>query len=487
MFNFLFVPFFNTKTEAEVCIFALVPSTVYVKRHKYCALPIPLEVILISHLIDTSSSSPHSHSYHYYVSTMFRFLLITVIASLFPTTSRAAVDVEINILDLSQPWEIGNLNNPDAIDYESQFGRDIRRFMVIDNGKVVMDYQRDNIEDDEVYHLWSSTKVIMSTFIGVIIESDKYELSLNDTLGDIFTNDTAWEDIANEEELAYKKSITIYEMLTMTSGLFYDKNLNPFSEEFFLGNAIDVSTAPNRAGDNVQESLSFPNILDGKRGNYKYLQISNILSYVILERTGMTPLEFASLEIFPFLGIKPEEILWEQNNEGIESSFTSLYMNTHQMAKFAQWYLQKGKVSPTKQLVSEDWVNEAVTKRVWGFEGCSGWYGYLWCFQDGNSSGILDTDDFFLIGSYGNFGQGYLFNYETGRVTAWQRSNTLYDKSSGYDVLYGPSPGLAYRGALPDDSFQGNATRAFSGASIIGSSVMAISTIAAVAIASLLF
>ena len=42
---------------------------------------------------------------------------------------------------------------------------------------------------------------------------------MNTTLGEIFVGESDWSEVTDPEELAFKKNITMYEMLTMSSGL----------------------------------------------------------------------------------------------------------------------------------------------------------------------------------------------------------------------------------------------------------------------------
>jgi len=280
---------------------------------------------------------------------MFRVshVLLTALASMGPTASLAA-DADIPILDLSKPFKVGNLNNPGAVAIQKRITRDIRRYAMIENGELVMDYQRDNVGDDEVFELYSATKVVMSTIVGVALDNDKYNLSKTDSLGEIFTNETAWSMVTNETEREFKKGITVYELLTMTSGLYVDIDFNPFSPEF--ANPLDIDNLPNTAGANIQESLQYPKIFPEafEQKFYFYLAFSNILSYVIKERTGMTPRELANLEIFPYLGIDNERVKWDTNEEGVESSFSNINLHIDDLLSLATGTCKKGRPAPTK-------------------------------------------------------------------------------------------------------------------------------------------
>ena len=86
--------------------------------------------------------------------------------------------------------------------------------MVLERGKIVTSYVRDGIATSDTYNIYSATKSFMSLLVGMLI--DERSLSLDDTLGDVFTNSTVWDNV---EMADYVQSVTIEEMLTMTSGL----------------------------------------------------------------------------------------------------------------------------------------------------------------------------------------------------------------------------------------------------------------------------
>eukprot|EP00531_Pseudo-nitzschia_arenysensis_P005395 CAMPEP_0116156788 /NCGR_PEP_ID=MMETSP0329-20121206/23011_1 /TAXON_ID=697910 /ORGANISM="Pseudo-nitzschia arenysensis, Strain B593" /LENGTH=277 /DNA_ID=CAMNT_0003653879 /DNA_START=37 /DNA_END=866 /DNA_ORIENTATION=+ len=249
----------------------------------------------------------------------------------------ATVAESTNIIDLSKPFPIGNANNLAAAEFENEWvTRDI------DDGEVVVDYQRNTVSDDTIYELWSATKAVTSMIIGTILYSDEYDLSIDDTLGDIFTNAADWSEIEDEEEVEFKKNITIFEILTMTSGLW---QVNPITNPLAMisANPLNPFDPPNTAGVDLAESLAFNEWNATEKGELNYVYTSNILSYVVLAVTGMTPMEYASVDIWPSLGIDPSKIQWDQNFQGVEAAFSNLKMTARDMAKVAQLYLQKGK------------------------------------------------------------------------------------------------------------------------------------------------
>lgn len=69
--------------------------------------------------------------------------------------------------------------------------------MVIDDGQVVISYARDDVDPNEPYQVHSVTKSVTSLLIGVLVDAG--DLSVHDTLGQIFTNETTWEGVEDVE------------------------------------------------------------------------------------------------------------------------------------------------------------------------------------------------------------------------------------------------------------------------------------------------
>eukprot|EP01083_Nonionella_stella_P026509 73008_1 len=118
-------------------------------------------------------------------------------------------------------------------------------------------------------------------------------------------------------------------------------------------------------GASLSDSLGHPAI--GTKGEFHYLGLNNILSYVIKERTGMTPREYLSKDALSKLGIKEDEYDWLKNTDLMEHSYAGLNLTVLSMAKLPQLYLQGGKYKPTSnaasddsQLISKEWIDDSV-------------------------------------------------------------------------------------------------------------------------------
>lgn len=394
------------------------------------------------------------------LSTPFRLFFTAAAAA----TSLLPSAFALQTLDLSQDFPVGNTDNPDAAAIEAMIDPSIYRLLVIDDGTIVMEYQADSVrDDDEAFIIHSATKPWSRLLIGMIIESPKYNLSMDDTLGDIFLEESAWELVTDETEREIKKNITIYEMMTMTDGLMEDWENFAFGEnlaewlEYYVINGTEKDSlidAGNIFGVDFDTS-------DYRETSFIYLVIDNILSHVVHEVTGMTPLDFASEEVFPFLGIDPENpgVVWWPDSGGRMQLFGSgMHLTARQMAKLPQLYLQKGYAAPDQSLVSDDFINASLSPISYSNFGQSSVGMLWWMFGDKDNDPdfpamVVDPS---LPGKIwcgsGQGGQQACLNHETGRVVVVQRNDTI-PSSSATLIGAGESTILVIAAMSTDRSF----------------------------------
>ena len=237
-------------------------------------------------------------------------------------------------------------------------------------------------------------------------------LRLEETLGEIFADSEAWSaSIAsasasastsqdttkrkdqenNDDDLEFRKSITVKELLTMTSGLRYTKY--PVTID------VDGKEHWNDGGGTLSEALLDPPVIvdidaatkqPKQPKPFHYIGANNILSYIVSQRTVFaSPLKYLEAKVFPWLGIRPKDrstIEWQTNNEGMELSFYGLSMTTTHMAKLGQLYLQGGKSSATHSLVDSHWITTSTAPQ----SGNSN-YGYLWWVYPPNTTTTTTT------------------------------------------------------------------------------------------------
>ena len=350
------------------------------------------------------------------------------------------VVVQGRTTDLSVEFD-ESLNNPGAAQIAvtaSNFS-EIRTALVLEHGTIVADYVREDVDPTAPFQVWSTTKSWMSLLIGIMVEDNL--IDLNETLGEIFTDDAVWNNV-NETERAFKQNVTIWEMLTMSSGLV---DPNPYDR------SRNITQGGNGGGASLPESLEFPAL--GERGIFSYLGISNIMSYVIFEKTSMSPREYATTKVFASLGIDNSTIDWWQNADGMEYSYHGLELNARQMAKFGQLYLQNGQSAPGTSLVSSDWVSDSSSPQVDAMvlnpvtnQSLTAQYGYLIWLFNGTSIGVPTIGDFYCAIGFG--GQDICVSPELDRVSVQQRD---YEDAMGNLII----AAVAFD---PNVSFESNST-----------------------------
>ena len=275
----------------------------------------------------------------------------------------------------------------------------IRSAIVLEKGKVVAKYIRDDVDENEPHHVWSVTKSWTSLLIGMLIESG--DLSLNETLKDIFdkrstrkafNNTNAFTDVS-DDTTKFRENVTVEELLTMTSGLISppEEDAANLAATMTTDAIWDMALASGTiGGSNLTDSLARPDI--GTKGTFSYLATSNILSYVIELRSDLTPREYLAANVMPFLNISEEDYDWLQNADGRENAYHGIELTPLQMARFGQLYLQGGQYKEGEPLVSQSWIDATLTTHAVDPLFQAG-YGYLfWNFGVFCAIGLYGQD-----------------------------------------------------------------------------------------------
>ena len=283
---------------------------------------------------------------------------VIAITSLILNGANTCEDLDIP-LDLSLDWEIQEdvsyfnyeslENTLDELSYLSSF----YGMIILHNGKIVGERYNNSGGVDVRYNIWSVTKSYISTLIGQAIDQG-YLPNVNTTLSNILSDDYGQD---------YLTEITLKNVLTMSTG-YYDYYGYPY---WFQQSTFNLVNMP----------YSFPNSF------YYNNSACHLSSHIIYDATGMTPMEFAQDNLFPYLGI--ENPYWFSGYNGINDGSASLHLNLREMIKLGQLYLQGG-YSGNEQILSSNYIEDATTFQIntGGFG-----YGYLWW---------LDNETYIAIG-----------------------------------------------------------------------------------------
>lgn len=180
---------------------------------------------------------------------------------------------------------------------------------------------------------------------------------------------------------------------------------------------------------------------------------SSILSYVILNRTGMTPRELLSTKVLPFLGISDDEIEWHYTMTGsishdfsacdIEPAYNGLSLTATQMAKIGMLYLQKGVAGPEpdQTVVSSDFIEASFTRYVDTPSGEP--YGFLWRSFTSTltNHAVGESEDWCALGAFGQF---ICVDSVQDRVVVQQREWAGDDYDASWPVFVALDPSLSF-------------------------------------------
>lgn len=236
----------------------------------------------------------------------------------------------------------------------------IHSWMIIRNGYVLLDAYFYPYDGTTLHDIASATKSITTTLIGIAV--DKGDLNMDDTMVSFFPERT----IANGNP--WKQQITVRDLVTMTSGLHCDdKGGEEWTQEEM------------RASDDwIQFVLDLEAIHEPGTVWAYCSPGSYMLSAILTQATGMSEAAFAEEHLFGPLGI--EEYYWPADENGVNYGWGDLALYPRDMAKIGLLWLNNG-VWDGQQIISQKWVDEAITKQSGTDRGQD--YGYgLWLNDD---------------------------------------------------------------------------------------------------------
>jgi len=240
------------------------------------------------------------------------------------------------------------------LDYFAQKELELHSIMLLRHGHVIAEGWWEPYGAERPHMLFSLSKSFTSTAIGFAV--DEGLLHLDDRVCDFFP------DQLPDEVSPNLAGMQIHHLLSMATGHEDDPTERVISDG---------------GGDWVKTFLS----LDVERvpgTHFVYNTIATYMLAAILDKvTGQTLVEFLTPRLFDPLGIVGAT--WETCPKGINTGGFGLNIKTEDIAKFGQFYLQRG-VWDGKQLLSQEWIRAATQKQINnGDDPSSDWnqgYGY---------------------------------------------------------------------------------------------------------------
>ena len=266
------------------------------------------------------------------------FLKVTLVVGL--SLMSIAAQAQEAPIKLSLPRSTPEAEGVDSLkllDFIETANRDVKSmhsFMLVRHGKVVAEAWWKPESSDKPHILWSLSKSFTSTAIGLAVSEGK--LSIDDPVLKFFPEDAPAEPSAN------LKAMRVRDLLTMSTG---------HQDEVILKNEANW----------IKAFLAHP--VPHKPGtHFKYNTPATFMQSAVVQKvTGNTVLEFLQTRLFGPLGIEPPK--WDTNQQGISLGGYGLHLQTEDIAKFGQLYLQKG-LWQGKQIVPAAWIEQATAKQV---------------------------------------------------------------------------------------------------------------------------
>ncbi len=201
--------------------------------------------------------------------------------------------------------------------------RDIHALVVLRNCQMVVELYAEKVTRDHNHDLYSATKSILATLIGVLLRSGKLA-SLDVPVADVVAASTPLD----ADKFSKARRIRLKDVMSMTSGLEYHS---------------DPSKHPiYGAADRFQFALA-PALLHepGKRFNYSDGDAS-IAGAVVAAAAGKDLLSYANEVLFGPLGFWNVE-WWSRDKAGRYPGGWGLRLRAVDMARFGQLWLRNGR------------------------------------------------------------------------------------------------------------------------------------------------
>jgi CubicO group peptidase (beta-lactamase class C family) len=236
----------------------------------------------------------------------------------------------------------------------------IHSLLIAINGYSVVNATFYPYDGNTPHNLGSITKAVITTLVGIAVDQGK--LKIDDPMVSFFPSYT----IANRDK--QKDSITIKDLLTMTSGMEC------------VGLPSEATQREMEASPNwVQFALDRP-VIHTPGSAFVYCGPDmHLLSAILQKATGTSVLEFARKNLFSPMGF--HEVLWPADPQGVNFGAGNLRLLPEDMAKLGFLYLHKGLWADT-QIISARWVEDAL-KPQGKADGDP--YGYGWRINNGDN------------------------------------------------------------------------------------------------------
>jgi len=252
--------------------------------------------------------------------------------------------------------------------------------LVVKDGKLVWEtYLRSPADRDRVHHVQSVTKSVTALVFGAA-QDRGYFPSLSQNTGELFPDEVAGLD-------PVKATITLQQLLTMTSGLQFD-NVD-----------FDLEMYTFHHADPLRYILEKPMYAaPGERFSYRNAD-PQLVSYALQRVTGSTEQALADAWLFGPLGV--QDYHWQSDeDDGATVAGNGLHLKPRDLAKLGQLLLDRGQWQG-QTVVSSAWLDEMTTSHILSDfldeDGRPIPYGYYWYAVPGGFAAWGNGGQYLLV------------------------------------------------------------------------------------------
>lgn len=232
---------------------------------------------------------------------------------------------------------------------------DLRSFMLLRRGEVLAEGWWAPHSSEDRHAMYSVSKSFTSTAIGMAV--DEGLLTVEDKVADLLPQLMPAEPHPNLLKM------TVRDLLVMGTGHKQDPlekaRPNPDSDWARIFLAAEVENVPG--------------------STFSYSSGATYMLSVILQTlTGEKVVDYLEPRLFAPLGIEHKS--WQESPQGFTTGGWGLKLSSEDLAKFGQFYLQKG-IWDGQRLVSEKWVDLASSKRIDNGDDPNGDWGQGYGYQ----------------------------------------------------------------------------------------------------------
>ncbi len=210
-------------------------------------------------------------------------------------------------------------------------------FVYLRHGKVISEGWWDPYKPELKHTLYSASKSFTSTAVGFAVTEKR--LKVTDKVISFFPE---YLPSAVSPNLA---DMEVRDLLFMSAGQVPDP----------------TRTITSNDTNWVKAFLSLPVVNDPGTTFLYNSMATYMLSAIVQKVTGEKVKDYLTPRLFEPLGITDFD--WETDPMGINTGGWGLRLRTEDMAKFGQFYLQKGMWNG-KQILSQEWIAEATTSKI---------------------------------------------------------------------------------------------------------------------------